>query len=383
MTNGDITHTEDFLQRFIDSGYYPSLAVAVVRDGDVVYQGAVGVENLKTRKPATFSTPYHVASVTKAFTASLAAVLHEQGVIDLDQPAVTYLPENVRISTSPELGATITLRQLASHTSGLPRGVAAEVQSIEGRYELEPRRLYDLLANVELTSDPGAARAYSNLGFGLLGHALERAADKPLDRLMKEMICDPLKLANTAIQDDEKIQPATGYRSKSRGGVETVHSLKERLAGSGGLVTSAEDLAKFLIAQMEPGVFSTAVLDQLHTETPLSDGSGSGGALGWRVRWLEKVGPILEKNGGRSNCSAWIGFSPQHNVAVAIVTNSGGPNVDPIGRKLLTQSIPVLEERLPVDSDVVKASPFTDVRFEEEQVVVVFNGQAYRWLEVD
>lgn len=380
--DGDITHADAWLQRMVDL-FYPSLSAVVVREGEVVYQGAFGFANLNSRKPATTSTPYHVASVTKVFTASLAVLLHDEGTVDLDQPAVTYLPDNVQISTSTELGATITLRQLASHTSGLPRGVPGQVQSVEGRYKLEPQRLYDHLARVELTSNPGSTREYSNLGFGLLGHVLERAAGKPLDRMMKEFICEPLQLGHTAIHNDAELLAATGYARKRRGGGETTHSLIERLAGSGGLVTSTEDLAKFLIAQMEPGVFSSETLQQLHTETRLTGGSDSGTALGWRVRLLEEVGPILEKNGQRSNCSAWIGFSPEHQVAVAVVTNCGGPSVDPIGRKLLSQSIPVSRRKTPVDNAPPKVSPFTDVRFEGEQVIVTYDAAAYQWLQID
>ena len=178
----DIARIDTWLQKQVDLAKYPSLTVAIVRDGKIVYQGAFGFEDIKTGKKATLQTQYHVASVTKAFTASLAVMLHEHGVVDLDQPVVTYLPEDVSISTTPEVGATITLRQLASHTSGLPRGVPGRVQSVEGWYELEPQRLYDHLANVKLDSDPGTDEEYSNLGFGLLGHALERAADKPFDR---------------------------------------------------------------------------------------------------------------------------------------------------------------------------------------------------------
>ena len=297
-------------------------------------------------------------------------MLHEQGVVDLDQTAVTYLPKGVRISTTPELGATITLRQLASHTSGLPRGVPGQVQSVEGRYELEPQRLYDHLANVELISNPGDGKEYSNLGFGLLGHVLERAANKPLDRLLKEMLCDPLQLDSTAIEGDAKLRPATGYARKSRGGAVETHSLKERLAGSGGLVTTTEDLGKFLMAQMEPGVFTNEMLDQLHTETKLSSGSPSGTALGWSVGWIDEVGRILEKNGGRSNCSAWIGFSPEYGVGVAVVTNCGGPDVDPIGRKLLERSIPLSRRKLVTKDGYAKVAPYTGVRWENEQPVV-------------
>lgn len=83
----------------------------------------------------------------------------------------------------------------------------------------------------------------------MLGHVLERAANKPLDRLLQEMLCDPLQLESTAIEGDAKLHPATGYALKSRSNAEKTHLLKERLASSGGLVTTTEDLAKFLTAQ--------------------------------------------------------------------------------------------------------------------------------------
>lgn len=365
----DIEHIDTWLQGLTDL-FYPSLSAVVVRDGEFVYQGTFGLEDIESRQPATARTQYHVASVTKVYTASLAAMLHEQGVVDLDQTAVTYLPKGVRMSTTPELGATITLRQLASHTSGLPRSVPGQVQSVEDRYELEPQRLYDHLANVELVSNPGDGKEYSNLGFGLLGHVLERAANKPLDRLLKEMLCNPLQLDSTAIEGDAKLRPATGYARRSRGGAVETHSLKERLAGSGGLVTTTEDLGKFLMAQMEPGVFNNDILDQLHSETKMSKGSPSGTALGWSVGWLDEVGRILEKNGGRNNCSAWIGFSPEYGVGVAVVTNCGGPDIDPIGRKLLERSIPLSRRKLVTKEGYAKVAPYTGVRWENEQPVV-------------
>lgn len=367
FSDDDIAYLDSWMQTMLDDRY-PSLSAVIVRDGEIVYQGALGFENIKAERKATLQTQYHVASVTKAFTASLAVILHDRGVVDLDQPVAKYLPENVSISTTPEVGATITLRQLASHTSGLPKGVPGRVQSVEGWYELEPELFYDHLANIKLESDPGSAEQYSNLGFGLLGHALECAADKPFSQLMQELVCDPLKLERTAIQADDTLRPATGYHRRSF--AETKHSFKERLAASGGLVTSVEDLAKFLAAQMKPGVFSTEILDQLHTETKLSDGSASGTALGWTVRWVDDVGRILEKNGGRSNCSAWIGFSPEYGVGVAVVTNCGGPYVDPIGRQLLKQSIPLSRKKLVTENGFAKVAPYTGVRWENDRPIV-------------
>ena len=313
-------------------------------------------------------TQYNVASVTKVFTASLAVILHEQGVVDLDQPVVKHLPDNVSISTTPELGATITLRQLASHTSGLPRGVPGRVQSVEGWYELEPQRLYDHLATVKLASDPGTEELYSNLGFGLLGHALELAANKPFDRLVQEMICDPLEMGQTAIQADDKLHPATGYDG-SGWHFEKTHSFQERLAASGGLVTSVEDLAKFLSAQMEPGVLNTKCLTNFipSRNFPADCLWGLRSVGRWDVNSF--LGTFLEKNGNRDNCSAWIGFLPTHNVGVVVVTNCGGPDVDPIGRWLLERSVPGAYQPV-TKHGFAKVAPFTGVRWENDRPVV-------------
>ncbi|MDB4459277.1 beta-lactamase family protein, partial [bacterium] len=334
---------------------------------ELVYQRAFGFENTWTDREATTNTAYHVASVSKAFTASLAALLHDRGVIDLDQPLSKYLPSDVSISDTPKVGAQVTLRQLASHTSGLPRRVPGNVQSVEWRYELEPERLYDLLADVTLEFKPGTDERYSNLGFGLLGHALELAANKPLNQLLQELLCVPLKLEHTAYHVDEDLQFATGYTTSPQ--LPERHSYKKRMAGSGGLVTSAGDLATFLAAHIKPGVFSSNTLAQLHTTANLKDGSTTSAALGWRIDMTHPSGPIHSKNGGRKNCSAWIGFSPKHKIGVAVITNVGDPDVDLIGRWLLTRSVPGGDRPTAINRHA-KAAPFSGIRWENNRPIV-------------
>ena len=373
-TASDTAQIDAWLQQQFDRSEFPSLSVAVVRNGEVVYQRALGFEDTWTRRKATQETAYHVASVTKAFTASLAMLLHARGVIDLDQPVVKYLPENVAISTRRELGAQITLRQLASHTSGLPRSVLGQVQSVEGRHELEPQRLYDQLEKVSLESDPGTSYLYSNLGFGLLGHALELAAKKPLNQLLQELICAPLHLEHTAYHVDEKLPVATGYTTPPQ--LPETHSYRQRLAGSGGLVTSVGDLAKFLAAQMKPGLFTSEMLEQLHAKTKLKNGSSIGDALGWSIDTANPAGLILHKNGGRGNASAWIGFAPEHGVGVAVITNVGSPEVDSIGRWLLERSLPG-GRKLVTKDGYAKVAPFTGVRWENDRPIVCVSD---RWL---
>jgi CubicO group peptidase (beta-lactamase class C family) len=381
FSEGDSSRVDAWLQEQVDLARYPSLSVAVVRDDGIVYQRAFGFEDTGAGRLATPHTPYQVASVTKAFTASLAVMLHDRGVVDLDEPVVKYLPEDVSISNTPELGATITLRQLASHTSGLPRGVPGPVQSVEGWYRLEPQRLYEQLANVELDFSPGTDERYSNLGFGLLGHALQCAAGEPFDQLLQEMICDPLQLERTAIPTDDTLRPATGYGS-SGWRLKTRHSFRERLAPSGGLVASVEDLARFLAAQMKPGVFSSGMLEQLHTESTLSDGARARRTLGWSVSPSDYVGRILQKNGGRSNCSAWIGFAPEHGVGVAIVTNCGGPDVDAMGRWLLERSVPGAHQPVTMYG-YAKVAPYTGVRWENDRPIVRVREQWSPLVSID
>ncbi len=375
FNEADLVRIDAWLQEQFTLGNYPSLSIAIVRRDAVVYRRSFGFEDIKAGRKATPETSYHVASVTKAFTASIAAILHARGVIDLDQPVAKYLPAGVTISTRPAVGATITLRQLASHTSGLPRGVAGPVQSVEGRYQLEPQRLYDHLAKAKLQFDPGADELYSNLGFGLLGHALELAAGKPFDLLLQETICDPLQLEHTAINENDKLRIATGYSSFNPRWEEK-HSYRERLAGSGGLITSAADLAKFLSAQLKPGFFTTEMLEELHTPAKLANGSNADTALGWNLNFSSSR--IIEKNGGRNNCSAWIGFSRDHGIGIAVLANCGEPGVDPIGRWLLERTVP--GGRKPVMSHgYAKVTPYTGVRWKNDRPIVQVNG---RWADL-
>lgn len=367
FAESDKARIDAWLQETVERSQYPSLSVAIVRHGMLVYQGVFGFENTWSGREATTNTAYHVASVTKAFTASLAVLLHDRGVIDLDEAVAKYLPKDVSISDTPEAGAKITFRQLASHTSGLPRRVPGAVQSVEGRYQLEPERLYRLLAGVTLEFEPGAGDRYSNLGFGLLGHALELAAGKSLNELVQELLCAPLDLKHTAIHVDKDLPVATGYTTPPR--LPESHSYKRRLAGSGGLVTSAGDLAKFLAAHMKPGFFKTNLLQELHNATKLKNGNDTVRALAWRIDTSTPAGRIFSKNGGRSNCEAWIGYAPEHGVGVVVLTNIGKPDVDPIGRWLLARSIPG-GNRPASRHGYAKVAPFTGVRWEDRLPVV-------------
>jgi len=323
--------------------------------------------------------------------------LHARGqaareVIDLDRRVGDYLPEGVSISETPLRGTAITLRQLASHTSGLPREQPGDVQSVQGRYALEPKRLYKQLGKVELLFDPGSGEEYSNLGMGLLGHALENAAGIPFDRLLKEEVLTPLGMTRSGISiaDEHRDLLATGYGREGPREVRR-HSHSYWLAGTDGLITSVAELSRFLLAQMpekpqQEGLLTVPMLANLHTPVTLSDGSEGETALGWTVRERESMGRILEKNGGRVNASAWIGFTPDHGVGVAVMANCGDASVDEIGYWLLERAAPNAD---PTKFDrkgvFAKVAPFTGVRWDSDtdQPTVRVRGKWLRLTAVD
>ena len=350
---------------------YPSLSVSLVRGGEVEYVQSFGMADIASQWLATPQTPYHTASLTKVFTATVAAILHDQGVIDLDAPLADHLPAGVRISRDPRAGRRITLRQLASHTSGLPRGVPGQMQSEKHVYALEPDKLYAQLPNVRLIASPGEVEEYSNLGYGLLGHALERATGRSLDGLIAKHLAEPLGMTNTFIIEKDSAPEriatiATGYQTFLRFRRQHTHSVQNRLAGSGGLASSAEDLATFLLANMRDGWLPNSVRHLTQTATPIRDGEITRTGLGWSLRTHPPIGSVIKKNGGRSNTSAWMGFSPKHDVGVVVLANVGSPPVDSIGYELLTAMIPIESRTLVIDGQYAKVTPFSAIRWTEQ-----------------
>lgn len=182
----------------------PGGVVAVVRSGEIVFAEGYGLANVEHDIPNTPSTPYHLASGSKQFTAIAVAMLSEQGRISLDDDVRTYLPE------LPDYGSTITLRHLATHTSGLRDHWALWAMS-GGRMD-DVFRKDDLLRLIvqqqELNFEPGTQHLYSNSGYLLLAEVVARVTDQPFADWMDEHVFTPLGMEDTVVLDDpEQIVP--------------------------------------------------------------------------------------------------------------------------------------------------------------------------------
>ena len=168
-------------------GRLPSVAAAVFRGGEVVWDDAVGLADVEQRTEATTDSQYAVASITKTFTAASVMQLRDAGKLHLEDPLSRHIPEAAH--------GTPTLRRLLSHASGLQREPPGEVW--ETLHFPEEQELLQSLEEAEQVLPPSAAWHYSNLAYALLGHVVTRVSGTPLQDYVRERLLGPLGLERT------------------------------------------------------------------------------------------------------------------------------------------------------------------------------------------
>jgi CubicO group peptidase (beta-lactamase class C family) len=206
-----------------------------------------------------------------------------------------------------------------------------------GGYTLEA--LYDGLAQTRLDFPTGADYSYSNLGVGLLGHVLERAAGKPYEELLQQYLLGPLGMDDTCITlgPDQQARLAAGYKEEdpTRRAADWDAGC---LAAAGALVSTIPDLAKFLALQLRAGQASVlpvagGTLTELHSAQQLAKDWNSARGLGWHLQHNESQGDLVWHNGGLDGFASWVSFLPKFQVGVIVMTNCG-QSVDSLGQWL-------------------------------------------------
>ncbi|MBI2213133.1 MAG: serine hydrolase [Acidobacteria bacterium] len=283
-------------------------------------------------------TLFEIGSTTKVFTALLLADAVARGEVSLDDPIGKFLPVGVK---APERGRKITLRDLASHTSGLPRLpsnlVPADMANPYAGYTT--KQLYEFLSTYELSRDPGAQYEYSNLGAGLLGHLLELRAAADYETLVRTRIASPLKMTSTAIALGAPLQSrlAPGH---DQSGKRVPNWDLPALAGAGALRSTANDLLSFVSAAISDSPLTAAFASTLKPRHATSL-PGTTIALGWHVT-SSNGREIVWHNGGTGGYRSYIGFDPRRRIGVVVLANMFTENgVDDIGQHLLDPSAPL------------------------------------------
>jgi CubicO group peptidase (beta-lactamase class C family) len=298
---------------------------------------AYGARDLKDRRPVDGETLFEIGSVTKAFTGLLLADMVRRGEVKLDDPVVRHLPPGAVV---PERnGKAITLFDLTTHTSGLPRlpGNMAMADPKNPYADYTESQLDAFLRSYVLTRDIGATYEYSNLGVGLLGRALAYRAGGDYETVLRQRVLNPLGLSSTAIT----LTPSLAERFSPGHAADLSQTPPwdlPTLAGAGGLRSSADDLLTLLAAEL--GYVDTplkaAMADQLVPRRPA--GGNVQVALGWHIGALPN-GEIVSHGGGTMGFQTFVGFDRKAGLGIVVLSNGAGLlGVDDLGLHLLTGS---------------------------------------------
>ncbi|HET9015561.1 MAG TPA: serine hydrolase domain-containing protein [Thermomicrobiaceae bacterium] len=248
----------------------PGCALGVVQGGELVYARGYGMANLDLGVAITPASVFHVASVSKQFTAITVALLAREGKLALDDDVRRYVPE------LPDFGRRITLRHLINHTSGLRDQYG--LFRLAGWREGDVQTFGDVIAfalrHRRLNFEPGAEYAYCNTSYTLLALTVERVTDQRFADVVRERILEPLDMAHSHLHDDvTRIVPnrASAYAPREGGGFKVANSNVDAL-GAICLHTSVEDLARWLRNFRERSV-AGEVLDEAVTPGRLNDGT--------------------------------------------------------------------------------------------------------------
>jgi serine-type D-Ala-D-Ala carboxypeptidase/endopeptidase len=323
------------VQRFLVDNDVPGAAVGVVRGGQLIYAKGHGVRSVERQEPVAVNTLFQIGSVTKVFTTTLLLQLRDEGRIALDDPVEQYLPVHVKTPWSKEDDLAIpTLRQLATHSAGLPRNPPNRQDRPGSPSVMEPYSIVELYQGLSMTQfifRPGTSWQYSNYGFALLGHVLERATGRPYEVLLHEQLLTPLAMENTKISltavDLERF--AAHYWPHERR-VERQRWIFGEVCAFAGLASTVPDLARFVAmhlgaksGQAAGPLRGTSLLEMREPVTPAGIGKKRGATMGWFFEDHAKLGRILRHAGEVDGHSAMLWLAPRVDTGIIVLANVG------------------------------------------------------------
>ncbi|MBK6940741.1 MAG: serine hydrolase [Planctomycetes bacterium] len=316
-------------QPMLDDEHAPGMAIGILKAGERITLG-VGRVRLDAEGAPTADTLYEIGSISKVFTATLLADAQLRGLLSIDDPLAKFVPED---SDAPEFdGVGITLTQLSTHRSALPRmppnWFPPDLADPFKGYDRA--RLFRDLEDIVLTRAPGAQYEYSNLAVGLLGQiVVDVTGAKDYGALLTERITAPLGMSDTTLDlsDQQRARFAPPYNADLRPDRDWTF---DALAGAGAIRSTVDDMLTFAEADLaaekdatnDPARQALAFTHEKRAEFP---GDAKGGvALGWHLRgdgarW---------HNGQTGGYHAFLGIAPQHDLAVVVLANAPTGFVD-------------------------------------------------------
>jgi CubicO group peptidase (beta-lactamase class C family) len=298
----------------------PGAALAVLRDGRVVYKRGCGCAQLEYNIPITPSTIFHVASVSKQFTAFAVAMLASQGKLSLEDDIRKYLPE------VPEFGKTVSVKHLIYHTSGLrDQWEALAIAGWRLDDVITKDHILKMVCNQrELNFSPGDEYLYCNTGYTLLAEIVARVTGRSFPDWSAENIFKPLGMSNTHFHDDhEMIVKNMAYSySQMKDGTYKKNVLSYANVGATSLFTTVEDLCRWVQNFEDARVGGPGIIRQIQEQGVLNNGKKLDYAFGLSIgehRGLRTVG----HSGGDAGYRSHVVWFPDQDFGVAVLSNLG------------------------------------------------------------
>jgi CubicO group peptidase (beta-lactamase class C family) len=298
------------------TGDVPGASVLVLRDGEPIVRAGYGLSEMETHTPATATTNYRLASVTKQFTAASILLLAEDGRLKLDDHVRKWLP------SLPKVADPITIRHLLTHTSGLID--YEDVIPETFKPQLHDADVLRLLESQNKTYfKPGGSYRYSNSGYALLALIVERASGRTFATFLRERIFQPLGMANTVAYEEgisTVSNRAFGYTQEQGHWNRTDQSQTSAVLGDGGIYSSIDDLAKWDAALYDGRLLRPSSLQAAFTPATHTDDPDVEYGFGWRV-----TGETLWHSGETVGFRNVIVRYPKRHLTVVVLTNRNEP----------------------------------------------------------
>jgi CubicO group peptidase (beta-lactamase class C family) len=298
------------------TGDVPGASVLVLRDGEPLVRASYGLADLEAHVPATATTNYRLASVSKQFTAASILLLAEDGRLELDDRVRKWLP------SLPKAAERVSIRHLLTHTSGLID--YEDVIPETFKPQLHDADVLRLLESQDRTYfAPGSAYRYSNSGYALLALIVERASGKTFATFLRERIFQPLGMSNTVAFEEGISTVSTrafGYTQDQGRWGRTDQSQTSAVLGDGGIYSSIDDLAKWDAALYDGRLLRPTSLQAAFKPATRTDDPEVEYGFGWRI-----TGETLWHSGETTGFRNVIVRYPKKKLTVVVLTNRNDP----------------------------------------------------------
>ena len=334
ISAGERSQIEKAVSNFLAGNSVPGVSVAVVLNGEAAWSEGFGMADLENLVPATPVTLYRLGSISKPITATAILQLWERGKLDLDAEVQKYC------RSFPKKGWPITTRELLGHLGGIrhysPDG-EGDVPEDSARHFATMVESLQLFANVPLVAKPSTKFHYSTYGYTLLGCVLEGAASEKYADYVKENVFEPAGMEETQVDNFfAVIQHRTRWYHKNKHGmVENAGVLDSsyKIPG-GGLVSSADDMARYAAAILAAKLVKPATRELMWTSQKTANGDPTGYGMGGGISKKFDLFTV-EHGGGQQGTSTFIRLIPERRAGVIVLANMDELDVGALSKQIL------------------------------------------------